>query len=98
MGAVITVLEARVDEERVQDLVSAYQAGAATLDPGIIGTDLMRDARQPDQWRIVTRWQSMETLQAMRARGGTPKGIQFFRAAGAEPQLSIFEVVSSGGA
>ncbi len=39
-------------------------------------------------------WESPEALAAMRG-SGTPRGIQIFRAAGAEPTLSILEVVAT---
>jgi len=40
-------------------------------------------------------WESAEALAAMRAGGGTPRGILIFRAAGAEPTVSVLEVVAS---
>lgn len=34
--------------------------------------------RNPTLWRIDTVWESPEALTAMRASGGTPRGIQIF--------------------
>jgi hypothetical protein len=40
-------------------------------------------------------WTSREALMAMRQQGGTPAGVLMFRAAGAEPSLSVYEVAST---
>ena len=37
-------------------------------------------------------------LDAMRASGETPKGVQIFQSVGAGPELSVFDVVTHGGA
>lgn len=92
MTAIITILEARVPADRHADLRAAYRAAAGYgFPPGLVKSVLLRDAREPDVWRIETRWDSRESLQAMR-QGGTPRGVLMFRAAGAEPTLTIFEV------
>jgi heme-degrading monooxygenase HmoA len=90
---VITVLEARVAEDRVNDLERAYREGTAEMSPDIVETFLVRDATDPTLFRIMTAWVSREALDAMRASGVTPRGVQIFQAAGASPQLSIFDVV-----
>jgi uncharacterized protein (TIGR02246 family) len=90
-----TVLEASVAEERAPALQAAYAAaGAGRLPPGLVWTQLVRDAREPQRWRIQTWWASREALEAMRS-AGTPAGVLMFRAAGAEPTLSVFEVAAS---
>ena len=94
---VMTVLEARVDPARAPDLERAFREAAAELPSGIVRTSLVRDARDPSLFRIVTFWASREALQAMRASGETPKGVLMFRAAGAEPQLSVSDVVAETG-
>jgi hypothetical protein len=53
---------------------------------------LQQDDREATRWRIQTWWASRDALEAMRG-AGTPAGVLMFRAAGAEPALSIFEVV-----
>jgi hypothetical protein len=42
-------------------------------------------------WRIETLWESRQALDAMRGTG-TPRGVQIFRAAGAEPSLTVLDV------
>jgi heme-degrading monooxygenase HmoA len=90
---VITILEANVAPERFDDLERAYREGTAQLPPDIVETFLVRDARGHAQYRIVTVWASRAALEAMRASGVTPKGVQIFQAAGATPELSVLEVV-----
>jgi len=53
---------------------------------------MFNDVRDVDLWRIVTVWTSREALNAVRASGQTPRGVLFFRAAGAEPTLSVSTV------
>lgn len=47
------------------------------------------------RWRIETLWQSRAVLDAMRQNTSTPAGVLMFRAAGAEPTLTIFEVIAT---
>lgn len=93
---VITVLEARVVPERWADLLVAYRdpATRATLGGpmGPLESFLTQSRTDPNQWRIVTVWDSQETLDRLRASGETPRGVMIFRAAGAEPTLSVFTV------
>jgi hypothetical protein len=90
---ILTVLEARVPDGGAVALRAAYAAaGAEPLPPGLVRTELLRDAREGARWRIQTWWASREALDAMRG-AGTPAGVLMFRAAGAEPALSVFEVV-----
>ena len=70
---VVTILQAEVDPARAPDLVAAYREGIGELEPGIVETYLLHDARDDTQWRIVTGWASLEALQAMRAAGQTPR-------------------------
>ena len=90
---VITVLEATVAQERVGELERAYREGTGELPIEIAETFLVRDTKVPGTFRIITVWSSMEALQAMRASGVKPKGIQIFEQAGATPELSVLEVV-----
>jgi hypothetical protein len=91
---VTTILEANVAPEKAVILEEAYRQGIERLDPGIAQTFLIRGSRDPDLWRIVTVWQSRGALDDMRRSGETPRGVLMFRAAGAEPVLSVFDVVA----
>jgi heme-degrading monooxygenase HmoA len=90
---VITVLDARIVADRAADLERAYREGTSRLPPDILETFLVRDADDPTRYRIVTVWASQAALQAMRASGVTPKGVQIFQAVGAMPELSVLDVV-----
>jgi heme-degrading monooxygenase HmoA len=90
---ILTILEARVPAGGDTALRAAYRSAVQeALPAGLIRTQLVRDARDPTRWRIQTWWSSREDLDAMRGQG-TPAGVLMFRAAGAEPELSVFEVV-----
>ena len=93
MSRVLTVLEAHVPQGRQQDLQGAYRAAAReTFPPGLIRSALLHAANDRTLWRIETLWESRDVLDAMRGTG-TPRGVQIFRAAGAEPTLTVFEVL-----
>jgi heme-degrading monooxygenase HmoA len=92
----MTVLKAHVDPDRQADLERTYQEAVADLPPGISETFLVRDARNASVFQIITVWSSRADLEAMRASGVTPKGVQMFQSVGAAPDLSILEVVAHG--
>jgi hypothetical protein len=91
----ITILEAHVAPERESDLQVAYgEAAQDQLPRGLVRSALLRATNDRTSWRIETMWESPEALAAVRG-SGTPRGIQIFRAAGAEPTISILEVVAT---
>jgi heme-degrading monooxygenase HmoA len=90
---VITMLEARVAPDNEKILVDEYGGVTGELPPFIVETFLLR-AKDSDVWRIVTVWRSSEDLEHYRASVETPEGVRVFRDAGAEPTLTIFEVVT----
>lgn len=89
---IVTVLEGHVPAGREATLQEAYQSASAELPPGLIHSELLRDARDPTRWIIQTWWESREVLDAMRS-AGTPAGVLMFRAVGSEPTLDVFELV-----
>jgi hypothetical protein len=91
---VLTILEATVLPERASDLQAAFRGAGAQVPLGLIRSHLISSAAEPTRWRIETLWESRDALAAMR-QAGTPAGVLMFRAAGAEPSLSIYEVVST---
>ena len=95
MPMVLSVLEARISPEREADLQAAYRAAADGPFPhGLVRSTLLRETTDPSLWRIATLWDSPEALEAMRGTG-TPRGVQIFRAAGANPSASFMEVVDA---
>ena len=91
---VLTILEATVEPERTADLQAAFRNAAAQVPPGLIRSHLLSAATEPTRWRIETLWSSREALATMR-QTGTPAGVLMFRAAGAEPSLSVYNVAST---
>lgn len=90
---VITILEGSVSEKNWRKLEDAYGMQAATLPPGLLRTFLLQSKTEPALWRIISLWESMEAVQAMKAASETPGGVLVFRHAGSEPKLMIFDVV-----
>jgi hypothetical protein len=94
MPRVLTILEAQVPQPRQDDLRGAYRGAAQEVFPrGLIRSTLLQATNDPTLCRIETLWESREALEAMRATGGTPRGILIFRAAGAEPTVAIWDVL-----
>ena len=90
---IITMLEARVSKENWSALENAYQTGTQQREAGLVQSFLIHGVKDDELWRIVTIWQSKEALDEMRKSGEIPRGVLIFRAANAEPVLSIFNVV-----
>jgi quinol monooxygenase YgiN len=88
---VVTMVEGRVERDRMNDLVTAFSQGSGNLPPAIVESFLLR-AEDSDTWRIISVWRSREELDAYRASVETPGAFAIFRAAGVEPTLTIFEV------
>jgi quinol monooxygenase YgiN len=91
---VMTILEAIVARDRIEDLERAYREGTETLPPELVETFLVRDTQNETLFRIITVWVSRAALEQMRATVDKPKGVQIFEAAGATPTLMILDVVA----
>jgi hypothetical protein len=93
MSRVLTILEAHVPQARQAELQSAYRSAAdEAFPPGLVRSALLQATTDRTLWRIETLWESREVLNAMRGTG-TPRGVLIFRAAGAEPTLTILDVL-----
>ena len=93
MNKVVTILEARVGDEKWDILRNAYQVLKEKQSvPMLLQSFLLQMKEDQKLWRMVTVWESMEVLQKMKSSKETPAGVLVFREAGAEPTLSIFEV------
>ncbi len=94
---VMTVLEAHLAPDKWATLEKAYKEATQQLEPQIYQTFLVHGSISTAMWQIITVWRSRAELEQMR-RQGTPKGVLIFRAAGAEPRLSVFDIVARAGA
>ena len=90
----MTILEAHVPGDRWAELQQTYGDATAHLDEGITQTFLIQAVSDATLWRIVTVWRDRAALEAMRKSGQIPRGVLIFRAAGAEPALTVFEVAA----
>lgn len=89
---VITILEAHVDVEKAPALQEAYTKGLPDLPPQMTQTFLLQSVADKTLWQIISVWKSRDALDEMRKSVETPAGVLMFRAAGAEPNLSVFGV------
>jgi quinol monooxygenase YgiN len=92
---VITILEAHVETGKWSALQDAYKKGLGQLPPQMMQTYLIQGAGDKTLWQIVSVWKSRAALDEMRNSMETPAGVLMFRAAGAEPRLSVFDVSAS---
>ena len=92
---VTTVLQAVVPEDMWSVLEEVYRKETPDLPPEIVQTSLLQSAKDRTIWQIVTVWKSREALDEMRSSGEVPAGIRMFRMAGADPVLTIFDVLVS---
>jgi hypothetical protein len=88
---VITMVDARPDPARHAEIEAAYDRATATLPSSILETFLLRDG--DGLWRIATLWRSRDDLEAYRRSVAVPAAQAIFRAAGAEPEVTVLEVV-----
>jgi hypothetical protein len=90
---VITILEAHVKAEKWPALEEAYREGMQVLDEGVTQTYLLRGFTDPTLCRIIIEWTSRDAINKIRQSGGMPRGVLIFKAADAEPTMSVFDVV-----
>ena len=90
---IVTQLEARVSPEKTNSLKAAFDRGVQHLPAAIEQSYLVQDRTDQDVWRVITIWKSQEALQGYRKSVETPEGILMFREVGAEPTLTMSEVI-----
>ncbi len=87
----VTIVEGAVEPAREGDLRSAWsEVTAAALPEGFIESSLLRT--EDGTWRIVTVWESVEAVMAMRATGAKPAALTMFELAGSRPTASMWTV------
>ena len=92
---VMTILEAHVAAENWGAFQTDYNNRITKLPPQMVQTFLLQGTSDQTLWQIISVWKSREALEEMRNSGETPEGVVMFRAVGAEPKLSIFNVPAS---
>jgi quinol monooxygenase YgiN len=89
----MTSLEAHVEPDKQELLKQALKQQVANKLPGLIEAVLTRNAEDPNLWRLMGFWESREVFESYRRSVDVVAGFQIFRAAGAEPTFSMFDVV-----
>lgn len=93
---VVTMLEARVSPDRAGELIEEHKKLGEP--PPMVVESFLLNEPDTDLWRLVTlvtsRAELDEVRERMRVAGEVPPGVRVFRAVGAEPSLTIFEVVT----
>ncbi|HEY8323743.1 MAG: hypothetical protein ACHQ1E_07740 [Ktedonobacterales bacterium] len=95
MAKVMTVLEARVAEERWADLERAFASMGAQRPAPLETSYLVQAVDEPTIWRLVGLWRGREELEQYRQSVEAPGGVLLFRSFGVEPTMSMFEVKGS---
>lgn len=92
---VITVLAANVAPEKTSVLKQRFEAGAKQIPPQMVQAFLVSSSEDPSLWHLIAIWRSRSALMEYRQSVDTPEGILMFRAAGAEPKQSVYDVEAS---
>ncbi len=91
---VMTVLEGHVAAEKWDALRQTYTQGSNRLPSQMVQTLLVQSAADPTVWQVIGIWRSRKALDEYRRSVETPGGVLMFRSVGAEPTLTILEVVA----
>jgi hypothetical protein len=88
---VVTVVDARVDAAREDDLMDGYRLmGEGGSPDGLLRTELLRG--QEGMWRIQTTWRDMDALMALRSSGVRPAALDLLDSVDAEHSHAWFTV------
>lgn len=91
---IVTVLEARIPSDRVDELQEGFnELLGKGLPPAIVESDLVQKDEDPAIWQLVTLWQSREALFEYRRTQPVPEGLLLFRSVDVEPSVTFFDVV-----
>jgi hypothetical protein len=95
MAMVMTVLEAPVSRQQWSVLAQTFQEwlGPQYFPPQLVQSLLVQSASDPEVWQIVAIWQSRDALEEYRRSVVMPGGVLLFRSVGADPILTIYDVV-----
>ena len=88
----MTILEAKVEPEKWEDLKSKFREMAQRIPPQMLHTYLAQSVSDPTVWKGVSLWRSREALMEYRKEVQTPEGIALFKSMGAEPAVSMYDV------
>src|SRR2546425_385376 len=72
-----------------------FHASTNPLPPQLPPTSLVQNPADPSWWRAVSLWRSQAALEQYRRTVATPAAIQLFRTAGADPVVTLWQVVAT---
>ena len=90
---VMTTLEAHVASEQWDTLRRTFAENSNRLPSQMVQTFLVQSTTDATLWRGISIWRSRQALDEYRRSVETPGGVLMFRSVGAEPTLTIFEVL-----
>lgn len=91
---ILTIVSADVDQGRADELVAGFEELlGAGLPDGLLETRLLGDGQ--GHWAIHSLWRDRAAVDAMRS-STEPAAPAFFRGFGAQPRLSVMQVVAHG--
>ena len=97
MGAVVSMVSARIAPDRVADLTGRFSEAVRAGLPGHRRqTSLLRG--DGGRWRLVTVWGSRDDLERYLASTEEPFALRLFRQAGGAPEVEVLDVVVDSGA
>jgi quinol monooxygenase YgiN len=88
----MTIAEAQVVQEKWATLRQAFAQSQAMRPAALRAGFLIQDNANPTLWRIVGIWESRASFDAYKQSVETPGAMTMFRAAGAEPTVSLFDI------
>ena len=84
------VFEAELDAGQAGDLARLMDEGRATRPEGVVTATLLYDG---SHGRLVAVWKSRDALERYLATAEVPRGEELMRKVGAEPTMTIFDVL-----
>jgi heme-degrading monooxygenase HmoA len=91
---IMTVLEAHLPAGQAETLQHMFEEEVRHLPRQMVQNYLTRSTADTSLWQIVAIWRSRAALDEYRSSVEVPGGVRMFRAVGAEPTLTIFELVT----
>jgi quinol monooxygenase YgiN len=91
---IFTIVEAEVDKEHWGSLKDKYnEVDKNSLPNSLLESHLVQDLNKPEVWRIITIWESLESITQYKASVETPAWILVFQSVNADPKLMVNEIV-----
>lgn len=87
------VFEAELSAAQAADLARLMDEGRSTRPAGVVTATLLYDG---STGRLVAVWTSREVLENYLAETAVPRGLELMREVGAEPTLTVLDVLEHG--